>query len=182
MAFPRHDLRMVGDSRETAVGMVRTSVSIPEFLRRAMVACERSSDAIGGFAGMVVIAARAADTGVHDRLLDDWDSLDDVTHDRLLVLSPSSTREVHVEFPNGYGRRLATQGLQLRGDLSTGWAHEFWGLPPDTSGDDLDAYMESLPQLDDRRRISSAFTRSATDVARFFGISQHSIAGQAHYR
>ncbi len=156
--------------------MEKINISISEFLERAISSSTVPQPPID-YAAMIVIAARAADArALHNEILEDWRSLDDLTGDAVIVAAPappdeasSVVREARKPF-----RGLAADGLAAQKSCpSRAWATRFWdaeplpGPPPPIS----ERAFEPATKL----AASAGFTSSTSEVAAFFGLREQQL-------
>jgi len=71
--------------------MFELEIPLSQFLDRALFASVQTK-----YLAFVTIIARTADGGfLQDSLIRDWESLEDLTGDEILVLSPKSANQTH---------------------------------------------------------------------------------------
>lgn len=134
-------------------------IPIGEFLERSLTASIRA-----GYAAFVVPIARTADgKELQDELIMSWDSLDNLTNDRILVIIPRpSGWHKKAIVPYGMGTYGVNEDLSILGSQpSTIWKNEFKNTEPDNS-------QESASE--EKRR--EALTTAATETARFFSVPE----------
>jgi len=156
--------------------VLQISIPITEFLDRALVASSRTaipSEATLEYAAMAVLAARAADAGaLHDKLIQDWRSIDDVTGDSIMVLAPQppDERPMWIKAPK---EPKALQSSGLGGShlgQSSDWSKRFWNAYPVVEPDA--AAFWRAPEPVDERQARAGFTSSASEIARYFRLEE----------
>ncbi len=131
------------------------------------------SEAMLEYAAMVVVAARAAAAGsLHDNLIEDWRSIDDVTRESIMVLAPQppdatpawirAPREPEVLQSSGLGGSWPAP--------SSEWSRRFWNAYPVVDADDA-AFSRAFEPADERQ-ARAGFTSSASDIARYFRLEE----------
>jgi nucleoside phosphorylase len=122
---------------------------------------------------MAVLAARAADAGaLHDKLIQDWRSIDDVTGDSIMVLAPQppDERPMWIKAPK---EPKALQSSGLGGShlgQSSDWSKRFWNAYPVVEPDA--AAFWRAPEPVDERQARAGFTSSASEIARYFRLEE----------
>jgi hypothetical protein len=134
-----------------------------DFLAAALDAAE-SCD----YPALAVLIARTADAGkLQKHILDDWSSLDDVTADQILVVTPASSAERYSQAVvfnpdhKEHGEAATSEALLVQGQ-SPRWDRSFWELAT--------RHQTTAPGA--RRDWKTALTRSATETLRFFDLSE----------
>jgi len=158
--------------------MIEITIPVREFLDRSLAA-SISCD----YAAFLVIIARTADgEPLQDEILRHWESFDDLTYDQILVISPKSQKDTYPDDsavvrqqdwrkpPEGY----VNKGLKFGSSLISEWEKSFWNTRPSRR---VPFYTDFSGTHTPRRPPSAkekkaAFTASATDTARYFGIPE----------
>lgn len=128
------------------------------------------------YAAMVVVAARAADAGaLHDSLVEDWRSIDDVTGDSIMVLAPQppDSDSARIRAPRE-PEVLQTPGLgKSRRAPSDQWGARFWSAYPVLAPDA--AALTRAYEPGDSHQARAGFTSSASEIARYFKLAEDDL-------
>jgi hypothetical protein len=153
--------------------MYTTKVSIDNFLQRALLASLSCN-----YAAFLVPIARTAD-GEHfqNELIEKWGSLDSITADHILVITPSSSSAYVVWHGMSQKEAIVSEGLSLRSRNSRKWDYAFWREPWWERKEFYSGlggqYTPQGPQSTESiREMRTTMTAAATHIARFFDISE----------
>lgn len=158
-------------------------ISISDFLDRALSISDGQAHASAEFAGLAVLIARTADAeAVQDRLFEQWESLNDLTDRRVLFITANA--------PPKNGQRGSADGVTVAGGddglvvrvpalraspagSTYDWQREFHAKPVrphEVEEEEPGMVHESPPG--EKSELKAAITRTASDLADFFGLSE----------
>ena len=155
--------------------MIEHVIPVGEFLDRAINASKSSH-----YLAFISILARSADGDyLQSEMLRNWESLDDLTADQILVLSPKTqtgTDDAVVRHPRE-AAGFVNSSLSFARDGTKSWEQKFWAgsspmpPPPQSPLSWLGAvHSPRRPQNEIEKK--AAMTASVSETARYFGIPE----------